>query len=114
MSKTMTSGWFWHKTDFILVLKSFLFLHEAGENLRILSLQQTPVGGDLHFQVLLDAKELLVVSLGALHVQPELGEVILELIQGGLQPLHLRGVFLTSLTQVTFQCWYLRREGGEY
>lgn len=86
------------------------FLGETGENVRFLSLQQAPVGGDLHFQVLLDAEELLVVGLDALHVQPELGQVVLELAQGGLQPLHLSRVFLTRLTQVTFQRCYLRRE----
>ncbi|KAG7223927.1 hypothetical protein INR49_015183 [Caranx melampygus] len=43
-----------------------------------------PVGGDLHFQVLLDAEQLLVVGLGALHVQPELGEVVFQLAQVAL------------------------------
>lgn len=78
-------------------------------NSRFLSLQQTPVGGDLHFQVLLDAEELLVVGFGALHVQPKRGEVVLQLVQCGLQPLHLSRVLLTRLTQVTFQRHYLRR-----
>lgn len=81
------------------------------KNLRFLSFQQAPVGGDLHFEVLLDAEELLVVGLGALHVQPELGEAVLELAQGDLQPLHLSRVFLTRLAQVTFQRHYLRSQG---
>ena len=36
---------------------------------RLLPFQQPPVGGDLHLQVLLDAQQLLIAGLGALHVQ---------------------------------------------
>lgn len=68
----------------ILDSKLLALLHS-----RFLSLQQAPVGCDLHFQVLLDAEELLVVGFGALHVQPERREVVLQLVQCGLQPLHL-------------------------
>lgn len=88
-----TASWDWWKLDS-----------------RFLSLQQAPVGCDLHFQVLLDAEQLFVVGLCALHVQPELGQVVLQLAQGHLQPLHLAWVFLTRLAQVTLQRCYLRRE----
>lgn len=73
------------------------------ENVHLLSLQQAPVGGDLHLQVLLDAEQLLVVGLGALHVQPQLGQVVLHLAQGGLQALHLPRVLLPRLDQVALQ-----------
>lgn len=84
--------------------------HIGLQHLLLLSLQQAPVSGDLHLQVLLDAEELLVVVLGALHVQPELREIVLQLVQGELQQLHLRGVFMARLSQVTVQCPDLRRE----
>lgn len=82
-------------------------------NLRLLSLQQAPVGCDLHLQVLLDAQQVVVVGLGALHVQPQLGQVVLHLAQGGLQLLHLARVFLTRLRQVALQRGYLRRRGED-
>ncbi|TNN71371.1 hypothetical protein EYF80_018449 [Liparis tanakae] len=72
--------------------------------------RSAPVSGDLHLQVLLDAEELLVVVLGALHVQPELRELVLQLVQGELQQLHLGAVLMARLIQVTVQRPYLRRE----
>lgn len=87
-----------------------LFSQKPDGNSRFLPLQQAPVGGDLHLQVLLDAEELLVVGLGALHVQPELREVVLQLAQSDLQPLHLCRVLLTRLAQVALQRRYLSRE----
>lgn len=99
------------KLDKLAVASFFEFLSTpipTSENSRVFSFQQAPVGGDFHLQVLLDTEELVVVGLGALHVQPELGEALLHLAQGGLQVLHLSRIFLTCLTQVTFQRCYLR------
>lgn len=45
----------------------------------LLAFQQPPVGGDLHLQVLLDAQQLFIVGLVALHVQAQLGQVVLQL-----------------------------------
>lgn len=70
---------------------------------RFLSFQQAPVGGDLQLQVLFDAQELLVVGLIALHVEPKLREILLQLGQRGLQALHLHSILLTRFAQVPLQ-----------
>lgn len=62
---------------------------------------------------MLDAEELLVVGLVALHFQPELGEVILQLVQGRLQVLHLNSVLLARLAEIPFQRRDLQREQKE-
>ena len=79
----------------------------------LLSFQQPPVGGDLHLQGLLDAQQLLVLGLVALHVQPQLGQLVLQLAQGVLQTLHLHRVLVARVPQVSLQNVDLKDTSGE-
>lgn len=83
---------------------------QASVRLHLFSFQQPPVGGNLHLQVLLDAKQLLVVRLVALHVQAQLGQLVLQLGQRCLETLHLQGILESSLSQVSFQHTHLLSE----
>lgn len=87
--------------------------HTSSFILYFLSIQQSSVLSDLHLQPVLDVKQHLVVTRLPSDVHPHIAELILQVVDHGLQLVQLQAVAGLCLCHLALQGSFLHRRERE-